>query len=83
MTEEANRAANVFGEPIATCSTQPMTGFYRDGCCNTGGEDLGLCVTRWKDALAAAMAPPVILAACHLLALEWVTLEELESHAVQ
>lgn len=33
---------NVFGEPIATCSIRPMTGFYRNGCCDTGSEDLGV-----------------------------------------
>ena len=32
---------NVLGEPIAVCSITPMTGFYRDGCCNTGEEDAG------------------------------------------
>ena len=33
---------NVFGEPIETCSTRPMTGFYRSGCCETGPEDVGV-----------------------------------------
>jgi uncharacterized protein (DUF2237 family) len=33
---------NVLGEPLAPCSEQPLTGFFRDGCCNTGPEDLGL-----------------------------------------
>lgn len=37
-------AKNVLGSDLATCSTDPMTGFYRDGCCNTGGEDAGLHV---------------------------------------
>jgi len=32
---------NVLGEPLAACSEEPLTGFYRDGCCNTGPEDLG------------------------------------------
>lgn len=35
-------AKNVFGEPLIECSTKPETGFYRDGCCNTGEEDTGL-----------------------------------------
>ncbi len=35
-------AKNVLGEPLESCSTDPMTGFYRDGCCNTGKEDTGL-----------------------------------------
>ena len=34
-------ANNVFGQPLITCSTEPMTGFYRDGCCKTGPEDMG------------------------------------------
>ena len=37
-------AKNVLGTPLETCSTDPMTGFYRDGCCNTGGQDHGLHV---------------------------------------
>jgi len=32
---------NVLGEPLASCSTSPLTGFYRDGCCRTGPDDLG------------------------------------------
>ncbi len=32
---------NVLGEPLMPCSTEPLTGFYRDGCCNTGPEDHG------------------------------------------
>ena len=32
---------NVLGEPIVPCSEDPMTGFYRDGCCNTGPDDFG------------------------------------------
>jgi uncharacterized protein (DUF2237 family) len=35
-------AKNVLGTPLETCGTEPVTGFYRDGCCNTGAEDLGL-----------------------------------------
>ena len=34
-------ARNVLGEPLEICSIKPMTGFYRDGCCNTGPEDIG------------------------------------------
>lgn len=34
-------ARNVLGEPLDICSMNPMTGFYRDGCCNTGEEDIG------------------------------------------
>jgi len=34
-------ARNVLGEHLEICSIKPMTGFYRDGCCNTGREDVG------------------------------------------
>ena len=34
-------ARNVLGEPLELCSIKPITGFYRDGCCNTGQEDFG------------------------------------------
>ncbi len=35
-------ALNVLGGALEPCSTQPMTGFFRDGCCNTGPMDQGL-----------------------------------------
>lgn len=35
-------ARNVLGTVLETCSTSPMTGFFRDGCCNTGMDDVGL-----------------------------------------
>ena len=35
-------ARNVLGEPLQTCSMTPRTGFFRDGCCNTSGEDQGM-----------------------------------------
>jgi uncharacterized protein (DUF2237 family) len=38
MTE----SRNVLGEPLAECCTKPLTGFYRDGSCNTGPEDFGM-----------------------------------------
>ena len=102
-----------------------MTGFYRDGCCNTGPDDQGvhtvcaemtadflsyskrmgndlitpvpqygfpglipgdrwcLCVLRWKEALDAGVAPPVILEATHQAALRNVSLEDLEWHALK
>jgi uncharacterized protein len=34
-------ARNVIGGELEPCGTDPVTGFYRDGCCNTGPEDLG------------------------------------------
>ena len=107
-----NRGRNVLGEEMEDCSTSPMTGFFRDGCCRTGPDDQGLhilcaemteefltfskmagndlstpmpeyhfqglepgdrwclCVLRWKEALEAGMAPPVVLAATHVSTLE-------------
>jgi hypothetical protein len=34
-------AANVFGDELQGCSEEPVTGWYRDGCCNTGEMDTG------------------------------------------
>lgn len=34
-------AKNVLGGELETCSEQPLTGFYRTGCCDTGPEDVG------------------------------------------
>jgi uncharacterized protein (DUF2237 family) len=39
--EPGRAARKVLGEPLEICSIKPMTGFYRDGCCNTGREDIG------------------------------------------
>ena len=117
-------ARNVLGGPLATCCTSPMTGFYRDGSCHTGPQDVGshtvcarltaeflefsllrgndlttprpeydfpglrpgdrwcLCVARWREALEAGVAPPVVLAATHEKALAVVTLEQLSRHAL-
>jgi uncharacterized protein (DUF2237 family) len=119
-----NRGRNVLGEEMEDCGTSPMTGFFRDGCCRTGPDDLGLhilcaemteefltfskmagndlstpmpeyhfpglqpgdrwclCVLRWKEALEAGMAPPVVLAATHVSTLEFVDLDDLRAHAV-
>jgi uncharacterized protein len=117
------QATNVLGGKLETCCTSPMTGYYRDGKCNTGGGDLGahtvcaqmteeflkfskrrgndlitpvpefkfpglkpgdcwcLCAPRWKEAMDAGCAPPVVLAATHVLTLEYVSLAELKEHA--
>ena len=32
---------NVLGDRLEDCSNKPVTGFFRDGCCNTGPEDIG------------------------------------------
>jgi uncharacterized protein (DUF2237 family) len=34
-------AKNVLGGELIECSRSPLTGFYRDGCCNTGPDDVG------------------------------------------
>jgi uncharacterized protein (DUF2237 family) len=39
--DEQFESVNVFDEPLDSCNENPMTGFFRDGCCNTGAEDLG------------------------------------------
>ncbi|MFZ9421554.1 MAG: DUF2237 family protein [Ilumatobacteraceae bacterium] len=33
---------NVFGDPLDPCSLDPVTGWYRSGCCETGGDDTGV-----------------------------------------
>ena len=46
---------NVLGGELESCSTDPMTGFYRDGCCRTGPDDLGLhlvCIEATDEFLA-------------------------------
>ncbi|HEV3239178.1 MAG TPA: DUF2237 domain-containing protein [Casimicrobiaceae bacterium] len=115
---------NVLGGRLEPCSAEPRTGFYRDGCCNTGAEDLGLhvicarmtaaflnfsaergndlstpqpeagfrglkpgdrwciCAGRWREALDAGVAPPVVLSATHEEALAVVALEDLQRHAL-
>ena len=117
-------ALNVLGGPLAPCSLDPLTGFYRDGCCNTGYDDTGihtvcvrvsreflafskahgndlstpapefgfaglkpgdqwcLCAGRWREALDAGMAPPVVLAATHEETLAVVPLAALKRHAI-
>jgi uncharacterized protein len=119
------KARNVLNGPLQTCGTDPMTGFTRNGCCDSGPGDIGihvvcaemtaaflafsaergndlstpaphfgfpglrpgdrwcLCVERWKEAYEAAVAPPVVLEATHMSALEFVSLEELREHAVE
>jgi len=118
------QALNVLGQPLAPCALDPLTGFYRDGCCNTGYDDTGihtvciratrkflefsrqrgndlttpmpefgfpglkpgdqwcLCAARWKEALDAGLAPPVVLAATHEETLAMLPLAELKRHAL-
>ncbi|WP_428661059.1 DUF2237 family protein [Reyranella sp.] len=52
-------AINVLGGALQICSGEPLTGFYRDGCCNTGREDHGLhtvCSVMSADFLAFSKA---------------------------
>ncbi|HSG32183.1 MAG TPA: DUF2237 domain-containing protein [Thermodesulfobacteriota bacterium] len=115
---------NVFGEDLQDCSLKPLTGFFRDGCCNTDATDLGLhvvcvevseqflefsrikgndlstpnpdlqfpglkpgdrwclCALRWKEALDAGVAPPVILSSTNEVVLELISLEDLKKYAI-
>ena len=116
-------ARNVLGTELVACSYDPLTGYFRDGCCHTDMHDLGshvvcamvtdeflefsrsrgndlstprpeyrfaglkdgdrwcLCALRWKEALAAGVAPAVVLESTHARALEFVTLEQLQEYA--
>lgn len=50
---------NVLGGPLQPCSVDPMTGFYRTGCCETGPDDLGshtVCVRVTEEFLAFSKA---------------------------
>ena len=124
MQGKTDESVNVLGQPLKPCSFDPMTGFWRDGCCNTGPADRGrhtvcvrataeflafsrargndlstprpefgfpglnpgdrwcLCAARWVEALAAGMAPKVILASTHRSVLDLVPLEVLKAHAM-
>ncbi len=42
MSPEPTDERNVLGGPLEPCSTDPMTGFYRDGNCSSGPEDIGM-----------------------------------------
>jgi uncharacterized protein (DUF2237 family) len=115
---------NVLGGPLIPCSIDPLTGFYRDGTCNVGPDDVGchavccvvtteflafsraagndlstpmpfygfpglkpgdrwcVCAGRWKEALDAGYACPVILEATSEAALQYVSRSILEEYAV-
>ena len=115
---------NVLGTELQPCSHNPLTGFYRSGCCETGPEDHGchtvcaevteaflayskevgndlstpapmhgfpglvpgdrwcLCLSRWKEALDAGAAPPIILKATHEIALTLIPKSTLEEHGL-
>ena len=51
---EQQRAKNVLGGPLEECGTEPMTGWFRDGCCNTAPGDRGshtICAVVTKEFL--------------------------------
>lgn len=53
-TNELAPSLNVLGEKLETCGTDPITGFFRDGCCNTNDTDFGshtVCVSVTADFL--------------------------------
>lgn len=50
---------NVMGGPLVACSTSPLTGFYRNGCCHTGPDDRGVhtvCAVMTAEFLAFSKA---------------------------
>jgi len=56
---DQSKARNVLGGDLEECSSRPMTGFFRDGCCNTSDEDVGshtVCVVMTKEFLAFSKA---------------------------
>ena len=59
MQTELDDSVNVLGEPLKPCSFDPVTGFFRDGCCNTGPEDRGrhtVCARMTAEFLAFSRA---------------------------
>ena len=45
---------NIFGDPISACSNKPLTGYFRNGCCDTDDTDLGMhtvCIVATKEFL--------------------------------
>lgn len=56
---QSEESINVLGEKLEACGIDPVTGFYRDGCCNTGPDDLGshtVCAVVTDDFLAFSKA---------------------------
>ena len=48
------RDVNVVGGKLLPCSTEPLTGFYRNGCCSTGADDIGshtVCIVATEEFL--------------------------------
>jgi uncharacterized protein (DUF2237 family) len=79
-------ARNVLGTELKPCSVDPVTGFFRNGCCETSHEDVGLhtvCAPRWKEALDAGAAPQLVLDATHEETLAIVPLGVLKDYSVE
>lgn len=54
-----NLALNVLGNTLVPCSYDPLTGYFRDGCCNTGEDDVGshvVCAKMTKEFLDFSLA---------------------------
>lgn len=59
MTQRPPFAKNVFGEPLVPCSFEPVTGYFRDGCCKTCDDDVGqhtICVAMTATFLAFSVS---------------------------
>lgn len=76
MTEEFLRFSQRRGNDLST----PLPAYQFPGL--KPGDRWCLCADRWQEALDAGMAPPVVLAATHVAALEFVDLADLEAHAI-
>lgn len=76
MTEEFLQFSYMMGNDLIT----PRPEYAFPGL--KPGDRWCLCVVRWKEALEAGFAPPVVLTATQRTALEFVDLEELQAHAV-
>ena len=77
MTDEFLAFSKKVGNDLST----PVEEFGFPGL--IAGDQWCLCVSRWQEALAAGCAPPVRLEATHMSAIEFVSLDDLKSHAVQ
>ena len=73
MTAEFLEFSKAAGNDLST----PRPEFHFPGL--TPGDRWCLCAARWKEALEAGMAPPVILEATHVATLEFVDREDLQS----
>ena len=75
VTEEFLEFSKRTGNDLST----PVPAFLFPGL--HPGDRWCVCVTRWKEALDAGVAPPVVLEATHMSALEFVELDDLTTHA--